>query len=86
VRFRVLGPEVVAIVGGHQGEGEVLGQFYEGGVNAFLFGQVVILDLDVETVVKDRGVLGGDLARQLITAGRLPLRPRARWGFAGAAR
>src|SRR5262245_56000041 len=68
VSFSILGLEVVAIISSDKRERKILGQFDQRRVDPFLFRQMVVLYLNVEAVIKDRGVFGGDLTRELIAA------------------
>ena len=69
VRGGVLGAEVVAVVGGDEGEAHLACERDQLPVHALLRRQAVVLDLDVEATVEDAGQLLGRAARPL----RLPV-------------
>ena len=63
LRVRIVLAQIVAVVGRHQRQTKVLFQLQQVGLNALLFGNTLVLDLEIEiALAEDVGVAGGRLA------------------------
>ena len=56
VGFGILLFQVMTVIGGNQGQRLLAGQFDQGRVDLFLFGQVIGLHLDIKALIKNLGV------------------------------